>query len=166
MLRQQAERLQQEISNLYLQFPELRGDDEMLRIDTLEGVTDLHELASLIVCAVGDARTLYDGTDLRLAELKARRDRFEMRGEFLRALLLKIMQHAEIKKLELPIATLSVRQGSQQLRGEISDELPDDLCRITREPNKVKIKELLVSGAAVPGFTLSNAPPSLAVHVK
>jgi hypothetical protein len=166
MLREQAEQLQRDIAALYLQFPELQGDDEVLRVDTIEGATTLSELATAILYGIGDARALYDGTKIRIDELKARQDRFKMRGEFLRGLLLKIMQQAGAKRLELSVATISVKAGAQQLRGDDASALPDDLCRITREPDKIKIRERLQAGEAVPGFALSNGEPSLAVHVK
>jgi len=166
MLRQEAERLQREIANLYLQFPELREDDEVLRVDMLEGATSLKELAAVILDGIGDARALYSGTKIRMDELKARQERFKMRGEFLRAMLLKLLQHAEVKKLELAAGTVSVKAGAQQLRGDDASGLPDELCRIAREPDKIKIKERLQAGEAVPGFALSNGEPTLAVYAK
>jgi seryl-tRNA(Sec) selenium transferase len=167
MLRQDAARLQQEIANLYLQFPELREDDEVLRVDMLEGATSLKELAAVILDGIGDARALYDGTKIRMEELKARQGRFKMRGEFLRAMLLRILQHAEVRKLELAAGTVSVKAGARQIIGEPDPAtLPDELVRITREPDKIKIRERLLAGEAVEGFTLSNGEPTLAVHGK
>lgn len=167
MLKDDAYRVQQEITALYREFPELCDDDEMLRADMLEGATNLKELAAVIVTAIADARALYDGTKLRADELKARQERFKMRTECLRGMLLKVLQHAELRKLELPEATVSVKAGVQQLVGDPDPAtLPDDLCRIVREPDKVKIKAALMAGGTVPGFELSNGAPSLAVHVR
>jgi hypothetical protein len=166
MLREQAQQLQQQIANLYLEFPELVDDDEVLRIDTLEGATNLHELLTAIHRACEDAKALRDGTKIRLEELKARKGRFAMRIDFLRAMMQKILEHAKVKKIELPECTLSIRNGAQQVLGEDASALPDELCRIVREPDKIKIKEKLLAGEAVPGFVLSNAAPTLAVHVK
>ena len=166
MLSQRAHHLQQVIANLYLQFPELK-DDEDLRLDTIEGATDLKELATAIVRAIGNTRGLYDGAKLRMDELKARQERFKLRGEFLRAMLLKILQQVDVRKLELAEATLSVKAGQQRLIGEVDpNALPDELCKIKREVDRTKIRELLLSGGAVGGFALSNAEPSLAVYVK
>lgn len=166
-LRQDAYSLQQQIANLYLQFPELKGDDEMLRVDTLEGATNLTETLTAILRGLEDAKALRDGTQGRLDDLKARQDRFKMRIEFLRLMITKIMQHVEIAKIELPEATLSMRAGSPQLIGDPDPaELPDELVRIVRQPDKAKIKDALERGQVVPGFVLSNAPPSLSVRVK
>jgi hypothetical protein len=167
MLRQQAEQLHQQIANLYLQFPELKDDDEMLRVDTLEGATDLKELATAILNALADARALHDGAQLRMDELKARQDRFKMRGEFLRAMLLKILQTIDVRKLELAVATVTIKAGQPRLIGDPDpNALPDELCRISREPDRAKIRDSLLRGRIVPGFTLSNGEPSLAVYVK
>ena len=165
MLKDDAYRLQQQISNLYLEFPELVDDDEMLRVDMLEGTTNLKELAAVIVAAIGDARELYDGTKPRIDAIKVRQKRYKMRDDFLRGLLFKILQHANVRKLEVPEATLSIKNGTQQLVGNPDPAtLPDELCRIIREPDKVKIKAALLAGDTVPGFVLSNSAPSLAVH--
>jgi hypothetical protein len=74
------------------------------------------------------------------------------------------MQQAEVKKLELVRATLSVRSGVPHVI--ITDEaaLPDNCVRIKREPNKVLIKELIDQGVPVAGATLSNAEPILAIR--
>lgn len=166
-LRQSAHALQQQIANLYLQYPELRDDDEVLRADMLEGATNLDEMLTMILRSIEDTKALRDGTKLRLEELRARQDRFKLRIEFLRSMALQIMQHAEIKKRELPEATLSIRAGVQQVIGEADPAaLPDDLCKISREPDRTKIKEALQAGQHLEGLALSNAPPSLTVRVK
>jgi len=167
MLRQDIERLHQQIANLYLQFPELVEDDEVLRVDTLEGATNMDELLTAIVRGIEDAKALHAGTEQRLDELEARQKRFKMRIEFLRAMILKIMDHAKIKKRELPEATLSIRASQQKLIGDPDpDTLPDDLCKITREADRAKIRAHLLTGGEVEGFALSNAEPSLAVYVR
>ena len=167
MLKQQAAELQQQIANLYLQFPELKGDDEILRIDMLEGATSFKELLSVIADAKGEAEELFDGAAIRLENLTKRKGRFVMRAEFLRAMMMKIMQSAGVKKLELPEVTLSVKAGPQRIIGDPDPNLlPDELCRIKREPDRPKIRAALLAGQEVPGLVLSNAEPVLAVHTK
>ena len=81
--------------------------------------------------------------------------------------MLRILQAAELKKVELPEATLSQRNSPPQLVGNVDPELlPDDLCRIKREPNKTAIKEALLKGDLVPGMYLSNSPPSLTISTR
>lgn len=133
----------------------------------IEGETNAFDLLTDIVRRIEDAKALQDGTSERLEELKARKDRFGRRIDGLRNLAFKIMESAELAKAELPEATLSLRAGQPQLVGEANaDELPDNLCKISRAPDRTKIKDALKAGQTVPGFDLSNSPPSLSIRVK
>jgi len=47
------------------------------------------------------------------------------------------MQAADLAKVELPEATLSLRAGQQQLVGEADPkDMPDSLCKISRSPDR------------------------------
>lgn len=158
--------IRQSIENLKLTHPELVEDDEAWAA-TLESETDFNEVLTTIVRRIEDTKALVIGTKDRFEELKARKDRFEHRIETLRNLAFKIMQAAEIAKLELPECTLSLRASPQQLIGEADpNSLPDDLCKISRDLNRIAIREALKAGRAVDGFTLSNSPPSLSIRIK
>jgi hypothetical protein len=165
MYRHDADALRRTIERLLLDYPEL-ADDEVLRADMLDGSTDIGDILTSLIHTIQDATALKEGTKARLDELKARGERFTRRTEFVRALIFKIMETARLKKLELAEATLSIRNNPQQVIGEDVDALPDALCRIKREPDKKKIRDTLLAGEAVPGWTLSNAPPSLMIGTK
>jgi hypothetical protein len=165
MARFDARQLQQEIANLYLQFPELKGDDEMLKVDTLEGATNLKEFLSAVLDGYGKAQEGVIGSKARLDDIRARHTRYEMRVDFLRGMMQKILAAADIRKVELPEATLSMKNGQPKVIGEVDPAaLPDEFCRIKREPDKEKIKTALLNGQTVDGFSLSNGEPSLAVY--
>jgi hypothetical protein len=167
MLRQDAHLLQQQIANLYLQFPELKDDDEVLRVDTLEGATSIKELLSAIVDAKGEAEESLEGATTRLENIKARKARFKRRVEFLRAMMMKIMQCANIRKIQLAEATLSIKAGQPRLIGDPDpNTVPDEFCKIVREPDRQKIRDALIGGATVDGFVLSNGEETLAVYDK
>jgi hypothetical protein len=155
-----------QIQHLKLQHPELLEDDEAWRL-SLESETDLNALLIAIVRRIEDTKALAIGTKDRLEELANRKDRFEDRITALRNLLFKVMEAAGVKKLELPEATLSLRTGSPGLVGEADpQELPDELCKISRSLDRTAIKEALKTGKTVPGFSLSNAQPSLSIRIK
>lgn len=159
-----AVRLQ--VENLKLIHPELLEDDEAW-VATLESETDFNEILTTIVRRIEDTKALVIGTKDRFEELKARKDRFEHRVETLRTLAFKIMQAADLAKVELPEATLSLHAGRLQIIGDADPAtLPDDLCKITRVPDRTRIKEAMRSGEIVPGFQLSNSPPSLTIRIK
>ena len=155
-----------QIENLKIAHPELLEDDEAW-IATLESETSFEDLLTSVVRRIEDTKALVIGTKDRFEELKSRKDRFEHRVDTLRNLAFKIMQAAELAKCELPEATLSLRAGTPQLIGEADpQELPDELCKISRDLNRTAIKEALKTGLTVPGFELSNSPPSLTIRIK
>jgi hypothetical protein len=158
--------VRQQIENLKLSHPEILEDEEAW-LATLESETDFEQLLTTIVRRIEDTKILAVGTRNRFEELKARKDRFEHRIETLRDLAFRIMQSAEIAKIEMPEATLSLRAGQQQLIGDADPaSLPDELCKISRSLDRTKIKEALKTGQTIPGFELSNSPPSLTIRIK
>lgn len=137
-------------------------DDEPLLADMLEAETQLHELLGLLVFKICEAEAM--SFDKLFADLRARQGRYERRIEGLRAMALNLLTYADVRKLELPQATLSVSAGQRKVL--ITDEasLPDDCFRIKREPNKIEIKRRIEGGDDIPGATLSNAEPHLSMR--
>lgn len=156
--------VRQQIANLFHLYPELR-DDEELRLDTIEAETEANELFSSLLAVIIDADMKAVGLATYEKKFKERRQRLEHKVEKLRELVFKIMQFAEIHKIELPEATLSIRDGAQQVVITDESKIPDDLCKIERSPKKTEIKEALKSGKEIPGAELSNGAPSLAVRM-
>jgi len=158
--------VRQQIENLKISHPELIEDDEAW-LASLESETRFEELVTQLVRRIDDSKALADGTAGRLSELQERKARLLHRMESLRNLLFKLMESAELAKLELPEATITIRKGSPQLIGEADPaSLPDDLCKISRSPDRTAIKDALKTGKEVPGFSLSNATPSLSIRIK
>lgn len=158
--------LRQQIEALIRNYPDL-AEDETLRADTLEGATDIKQVLTALFEAADDNKTLMEAITLRVQTLTARKARLLRRVEFLRDLMLRILQSADQKKIELAAATLLQRATQPQIVGEINaDALPDDLVRIKREPDRVKIREALLARREVPGLSLSNAPPTLSINVR
>ena len=158
--------LQQQISNTLLDYPVLK-DDEQLRADTLEGQTDLKETLTAILHKIDEDEMMATGIEERMLALGARHERVRLRVSYWRAVILKIMQWTDLKRLELPEATLSQRAGAPKLIGNPDVSLlPEELVKVTRQPNRVAIKEALLRGDIVPECSLSNAEPTLAIHTK
>lgn len=157
--------IRQQIDNLLLQHPELQ-DDDVLRADMIEGETDLPEFLRQVEAIRRDAAGMAGGIAITIAELEIRQGRFERREKAMRELAFKLLQWADVRKLELPEATYSVRAGTPRVVIIDSSALPVELCRIVREPLKAVIGAQLKSGAAIPGAHLSNAEPCLSIHTK
>lgn len=166
MREQDVDLLRIEIEALIRQYPEMQ-DDEILRADMLDGETSISDVITWLIRMGEDARALRDGTKERLDELKARGERFGRRIDFARALIFKILEASNLRKVELPEATVYLRNNPPQLVGEVDgDKLPDELVKIERKPDKKKIKEALQAGLTLEGLALSNSPPSIVVTVK
>lgn len=158
--------VRQQIENLKISHPELLEDDEAW-LSSLESETRFEELLTQVVRRIEDTKALADGMAGRLTELQERKARFLHRMESLRDLLFKLMESAELNKLELAEATISVRKGQPKVIGDADPkDLPDELCNISRDLNRSAIKDVLKTGKEVPGFSLSNSPPSLSIRIK
>ncbi len=157
--------VQQEIAQLLLCHPEL-DEDDVLRSDSIEGQTTAFEFLSSIVRLIGSTAAIASGTADYIGELQERKSRLERREAALRSLIFKVMNTAELKKVELPEATLSVRNGQRKVVIVNEHEIPDEYMRVKKEPNKTAIKAVMEAGAHVAGAALSNSEPTLAIRVK
>lgn len=141
------------------------GDDDQAFLDTLDGQVDAIDAARAVVRYIAEceanAQAMGDLADTYKARAKVHADRVPAAKEA----LLRFMTTIEETTLRLPEATLSVKTGTVQLRGEGNpDTLPAELVRIKREPDKAAIKARLEAGQPVEGYSLSNGAPTLQVR--
>lgn len=160
----EVQTVRNEIERIKLLFPEMADDAELLA-DTLEGETELHEVMCRLVRQFRGIQTMAKAIAEEEATLAARRQRYERHADAARKLMHSLMDAAEVRKLELPIATLSVAAGRR--RCVVTDEaaLPEQYVKTVRTPDKVNITLALEGGCDVPGATLSNGSPHLMVRV-
>jgi Siphovirus Gp157 len=159
--------VKQQIENLKLNHIEFIGDDEEAWLSALESETEFKELITTIVRRLEDYKALTIGTKDRLEELEARKRRFENRVDGLRDLIFKLMESAELPKLELPEATLSIRNVPPSVVITDEENLPDIACKFIRKPDLKKIKELLTDDTGyVAGATMSNGSRTISIRIK
>lgn len=156
--------IRQQIENLKVLHIDLFEDEEAWLL-ALESETDMDALLTSIVRRIEDSKALVIGTKDRSEELAARRKRFEDRIESLRNLAFKIMEAADVAKLELPEVTLSIRDVAPSVVITDEESLPDVACKFERKPDKTKIKELLATGL-VAGAAMSNGGKTLSIRIK
>lgn len=156
--------VKRQIENLKVLHVDLFEDEEAWLL-ALESETDMDALLTSIVRRIEDSKALVLGTKDRAEELAARRRRFEDRIESLRTLAFKIMEAADIAKIELPEVTLSVRNVAPSVVITDEDNLPDIACKFERKPDKAKIKELLATGL-VAGAAMTNGGKILSIRIK
>src|SRR3990170_4917792 len=93
-------------------FPAL--DEETLG-DTLEGITDLHEMIAAVIRSALVDEALHAGLRTRVDDMRERLSRLEVRASKKRQLALEAMTEAGFTKLEQPDFTASARAGSPAL---------------------------------------------------
>jgi hypothetical protein len=145
-------------------WPEL---DEETLADTLEGITDLHEMIAAVIRSALVDEALQAGLRTRLDEMRTRLSRLDERGAKKRQLALEAMCEVGLKKLEQPDFTASARSGLPGLVVTSEETIPADFW-VPQRP-KLDRQGLLGSlkrGDAIPGVELSNPKPCLSVRTK
>ena len=141
--------------------PRKENDDfVMLPSDAPEGAVG--KILSEIQKDMGAIETLKSQIDKLQARITSANRRIAIRREAIGSW----MAQQKDKTVRLPIATLTMAETKPKVIITEKDELPLDVWkeRIVREPDKDLIKARLLTGAAVPGATLSNAAPDLRIR--
>ena len=141
--------------------------DEVTLADTLEGITDLHEMIAAVIRSALVDEALVAGSRLRLEQMRERLSRLEFRGERKRQLAFNAMAEVDLRKLEQPDFTASLRSCAPSVVVANEVEIPAEYW--TPQPPKLSRQALLSDlkgGAHVPGATLSNAKLTLSVRAK
>jgi len=145
-------------------YPEV--DDETLS-DTLEGITDLHEMITAVIRSALVDEALQAGLRSRMDDMKERLSRLEVRSSKKRDLALHALSEVGLAKLEQPDFTASTRAGSPALLVISEQAIPPDYW--LPQPPKLDRQSLLGElkrGSAVAGAELSNPKPVLMVRTK
>ena len=141
-------------------------DEETLR-DTLEGISDLPEALAAVVRSYLEDLMVAAALGMRIGDMQTRLSRIEDRVEKKRATITSVMEKADLKKLEQPDFTASLRAVPPGLL--VSDEklIPEDYWK--PQPAKLDKRGLLAAlngGASVPGVGLGNGGTTLSVRSK
>ena len=141
--------------------------DELTLADTVEGLTDLHEILSAIIRAALADQALATGLEGRIGEMQARRDRLQDRAAKRRQIAKDAMVELDLKKLSAPDFTASIRPGTPALM-VIDEAAVPSIYWEPREPrlNRHGLVTDLKQGAEIAGVTLSNPEPVLSVRTK
>jgi hypothetical protein len=141
--------------------------DEQTLADTVEGLTDLHEILGAIIRAALADQALATGLEGRIGEMQARRDRLQDRATKRREIAKEVMVELDLKKLAAPDFTASIRPGTPALM-VIDEAAVPSIYWEPREPrlNRQELANDLKQGAEIAGVTLSNPEPVLSVRTK
>ena len=141
--------------------------DEETLADTLEGITDLHEMIAAVIRSALVDEALRTGLRSRLDEMKRRLSRLEERAGKKRQLALDAMSEVGLSKLEQPDFTASACAGTPSLVVIEEEAIPQPYW-IPQPPklNRQAVLSELKRGDGIPGTKLSNPKPVLMVRTK
>jgi hypothetical protein len=145
---------------------DLIRDDPDFLTDAIEGETDLFEAIDRLVASIQEDAALIRGIGGVMADLKARKERIESRFDMKRTLIAKAMDLAEIKKRESPAGTVSLKRVPPC--AIITDEsaIPSRFWKAQAPKlDRAAVSHALRDeGIEVPGATLSNGAPTIAIR--
>ncbi len=147
---------------LAAQFPE--ADEETL-LDTLEGMTELHEMIAAVVRARLDDLTLVAALKSRISDMQERLSRIEHRAETIKDVVVTVMDRAGINRIAEADFTLSLRPTSPPL--EITNEglIPEEFWK-PQAPrlDRAGLIKTLKDGNSVSGALLGNGGLTISVR--
>ena len=141
--------------------------DEQTLADTVEGLTDVHEILAAIVRSALVDEALVNGLKGRIAEMQGRLDRLQDCANKRRQIAKEVMIELDLKKITAPDFTVSIRPGMPSLLVIDEKAVPS----IYWQPVAPRLKRLellseLKQGSEITGVTLSNPEPVLSVRTR
>ena len=141
--------------------------DEQALADTVEGLTDLHEIIAAIICSALADEALATRLKSRIADMQERLDRLQDRASKRRQIAKDVMVELDIKKITAPDFTVSIRPGMPALLVLDEAAVPSIYWqpvapRLDRQGLLGELKE----GVEITGVTLSNPEPVLSVRTR
>lgn len=140
--------------------------DEQLKLSTLEGETELTEVVSILLAENEDDEGIIAAVKEQIGVRKERVARFERRIEARRNAIVSLMDTAQITKLPIPEATVSIRTLRPRMKIVDEDQIPDAFKVPVLVPDKEAIEEAVTHGASIPGVIMTNGGASLTVRRK
>ena len=146
---------------------ELPAIDSETLADTLEGITDLHEMIAAVIRSALVDESLHSGLRSRIDDMKERLSRLELRASKKRQIALEAMSEVGLSKLEQPDFTASARAGSPALVVIAEETIPEAYW--LPQPPKLDRQAILGElkrGIEIPGAQMGNLKPVLSVRTK
>src|SRR5476651_579083 len=141
--------------------------DEQTLADTVEGLTDLHEIVTAIIRSALQDEVLASALKSRVSDMQARLERLQDRASKRRQIARDVMDELDLKKLNAPYFTASIREGIPSLTVINEDAVPKIYWTLS-EPrlNRQYLTRDLKQGEEIAGVTLSDPEPVLSVRTR
>jgi Gp157 protein len=141
--------------------------DEQTLADTVEGLTDVHDIVAAIVRAALADEALATGLKTRIAEMQDRLARLQDCAVKRRQIAKDVMVELEIKKITAPDFTVSVRPGMPALLVLDETAVPSIYWQpMPPRLNRQGLLNELKEGTEIKGVALSDPEPVLSVRTK
>ena len=131
-----AEDVMREINALMADYPQLADDEELFR-DMLEGNTRFNEIMDRLLSDMRDNETLAEASAQRIGKIRERQTRLTHRVQFYRGLMHRLLTLTGLKSVALAEAKVSVVNSPEKVIITDENAIPDALCKIIKEPNKI-----------------------------
>jgi Siphovirus Gp157 len=141
--------------------------DEQTLADTVEGLTDLHEIVAAVIRSVLTDEALATGLKSRIADMQDRLDRLQDRASKRRQIAKDVMVELDLKKITAPDFTISIRPGIPSLLVLDEAVVPSIFWQpVAPRLNRQGLLTELKGGAEIQDVALSNPEPVLSVRTK
>lgn len=140
-------------------------EDETIRA-LIADATCFEEMLQIALNELCDTQSIIEAISIRQKALQERKSRIQAREDRMREFIAELLNRANVRKVELGEATLSLGNAPQSVR--ITDEaaLAPQFIRTKTEPDRTAIKDALKRGEAVAGAELSNGGEILTIRRK
>jgi hypothetical protein len=143
------------------------GIDEATLSDTLEGITDLHEVVAAVVRAALVEEAMAEGLKAHIKGLQDRLERLFERAAARRQIARDAMLEVDLKSVSAPDFTITVRPGTPAVVVVDENAIPEAYWE-AREPrlDRAHLLTDLKHGLSITGAQLSNPEPVLSVRIR
>lgn len=143
------------------------ADDDEAAAAVIEGETNLIEAMTLAIERIETLTQYCSAIKARQDDLSERRQRYVVQIERIKSALLGALTSTGQRKIETPLATISVRRVASSVVIVDAEAIPSAYQRQRPpEPDKIKIAAALKDGQAVEGAQLSNGSETIAIKTR
>jgi len=154
-----------QIERLKADFPDMLADAELLA-GMIEGETDFDRVMERIVDRILDADTTAEAIEIRLKNLRERRDRFKRRSEGYRSVAVNLMKAAGKRKHHMAEVSLSIPSRTRVVVYDVN-ALPQGTFYMERVPAAdTALRAMIEADGEIPGVRIEDMPETLTVRTK
>jgi len=142
------------------------ADDEETFWDTLDGETDVMTVVGSVLGQYNELSQSVSAITALMDKYETRRHTMQQRQKRLVNVLQLIMTATNQTKIPHPYGTAYVRKGSERVVITDEGEIPTQLTKTVKTPDKAAIKAQLKQGVKIDGAELQVGPDSISIRMK